>query len=444
MTNDESTAPRRPWQRLHRSTYVVALLATATMVVLVVPGAWKTEYRNSRGRTTWLTATPLPTQHGWPWVFLQRPPGSVPSAWRWPLWMRFDAWHVLDRPERFSAAALIGDGAIALVIIGLVMAAFEVWRRRRARLWQFSLREMFILVAILAMGFACEPFCRDVGEREGKVVNEITVHPTVFTWVYNGPEWLYRLCGPRATVGYEAITEAYVRRGTGRQLDVRGVAEDLGRLKALRQLTLYSDGPPPRGLESLNQLSGLRTLRLDVLKLDTETLAPLSSVVGMESLQIKVRRPGRNAFRPLSQCRQLKQLHIEAILECDIGFIVALDNLESVQLVCVAGTFHDLSCLEGLPRLKRLSVACGGALDQEGIRHISRIERLEWLDLGSTAATDADTLAPLRDATKLRRLYLPSMPERAKFSAALQQSLPSCEIETWQIPSLTTPTVPSE
>lgn len=100
----ESDAERRPrWLRLHRSTWVILLLAAAVLAVIIVPGEYVGLESTHRfglppPYTTWLNY-----DHGWPWTFLQCQyspqslgisprPGGLPLPARGVPWLEARGW----------------------------------------------------------------------------------------------------------------------------------------------------------------------------------------------------------------------------------------------------------------------------------------------------------------------------------------------------------------
>ena len=89
--------------------------------------------------------------HGWPFPFLWR----TPRDWGGDIArVTLDLpWKLTDSVRDFRLFSL----ALDLIVAGLGVAAFvavaEWWRRQRLRAYQFTLRELLVLAALLAIVF---------------------------------------------------------------------------------------------------------------------------------------------------------------------------------------------------------------------------------------------------------------------------------------------------
>ena len=71
----ESPPPRRPWYRLHLSTWVVLFLTIVILILLIVPGKFEI-IRIRRGFLQYSASEGNQPNyfyhHGWPWNYLER------------------------------------------------------------------------------------------------------------------------------------------------------------------------------------------------------------------------------------------------------------------------------------------------------------------------------------------------------------------------------------
>ena len=139
------------WMRLHAFSYLIVVVVGAGMFLIIAPGEWK------ESRCIFL-APYCRFEHGWPFVymrrwneyevFISRPPWLERYGWNWA---SEKAWNPTNNGSFFSPLALAADLAIALAVIGLPTAAYEIWRRRRSSFWQWHLSDMAIAVSIAAV-----------------------------------------------------------------------------------------------------------------------------------------------------------------------------------------------------------------------------------------------------------------------------------------------------
>ncbi len=121
-----SSAPRRPWHRPHRSTWIVLALAAVALVILIVPGEIQSGSQGSYGLYEYLN-------HGWPWPYVQRMrhfpfPARHTDLWPGPAWIMPWAWSY-EGVERFSLLNLVLDVLVALLLLALLAIAVEFRRR---------------------------------------------------------------------------------------------------------------------------------------------------------------------------------------------------------------------------------------------------------------------------------------------------------------------------
>ena len=160
------------FRQLHRSTKLVCLVGALLLTLASIPG-----------RVIELQPYSFTSyEHGWPIVYLRRRkiephPGyfdpvvfsfrrtaiSELPLWGVP-WLNLDNWQIWDTGEyedaalrwRFSSSAFALDILVGVALLVGIVAAWEMWRRRRKRIFAFTLRDMFATVAAvsLALGWS--------------------------------------------------------------------------------------------------------------------------------------------------------------------------------------------------------------------------------------------------------------------------------------------------
>ena len=373
----------RKWYRLHASTWVVALLAVAVLVLLVVPGAFaRTDFPYGY--------QPAYVEHGWPWPFLEHP--WVESGdWNDVPWLRARAWQFEgDVAWGFLAA----DAGCALCITVGVAAVWELRRRRRERLWHVTLSEL--LLATLAVAGILGWWRANVREaaRQLSVVDALDKdygrgycvgHST-----FEGPVWLYRLTGQRPD-GMERVTSLIVvgsetpRRRPSAEL-VRSIAT-LTHVEVLRLNRLAGvdgDLAPLRGLSRLSRLS------IDGCEIGEQNGAVLASLPALRILSLTECSVSAAALAQLTRHGRIEELRLPSspLTEDALKHIAQMHTLKRLSLRDAGVTDAGLAQLSRMTGLEELWMGDNNVADV-GLRHLSKLTNLKVLDLTDTYVTVA-------------------------------------------------------
>jgi hypothetical protein len=140
MSNPSSasseTSVRRPWYRLHFSSWLVLVLALALGGLFVLPG-------EEIPRGGWVDSFPI--RHGWPMTFMRRSVDGSDSQSEY-------AWCLTVGVEDFRFGTLVLDFAVVALGVAAIVGFWE-YRRRKRRRGQFSLRTLLIMVTMLCICF---------------------------------------------------------------------------------------------------------------------------------------------------------------------------------------------------------------------------------------------------------------------------------------------------
>jgi hypothetical protein len=194
-----SPAPRRPWYRLHLSTWVVLILIAGVLAILNVPGEIDL---CMVGAVESFVIYGDHHLHGWPWEYLDRYPKvtgtkSTDEDINRAPWLIARCWNFQGKVKSFSIIWLLGDLSIASAILVLA-AIFLEWRRRRyLRIWQFTLREL-IVFAIIVAGICSWWMTNHLyrqKEKEIILALEKIANDSVCDEEYRGPTFLRKLIG---------------------------------------------------------------------------------------------------------------------------------------------------------------------------------------------------------------------------------------------------------
>jgi len=389
--NAQEPPPRRPWYRLHRSTYVVAVLLLIVLVLIIVPGGW--------------SFTDGGVEHGWPWRYLkvwgttailaQNWDYNPDEIWDGPPWLHKQGWLFKGLQSEFRLGALVGDVAVGLLILAIGVVIFEWWRRRRSRVWQFSLRELMIGILLLAaaLGWWRQNHVR--AQREVQALREPPSNPTIaeallhqtgnshwdYITVCRSPIWLHKLLGARLVADFYTVEVIVCLRGfrDDHSWDYFHRAKELPNL---RRLGLVYSVVSDAGFETLAGLRQLTTLRMDDCSLDPE---------------------GSRRLTAMSNLREL------VLINCTLDDA----TLESIGQ---------------LPRLRVLDLR-STKVSSTGLRHLAGLTTLRQLALSGSWITDSgfDHLESLTTLEELCLCGVKATPERLE---QLRAALPNCRIET--------------
>lgn len=231
--------------RLHKSSWVVATLTLAVLVLIVVPGQVENWY-----------ASRMRYSHGWPTEFLRRDLEELPP-WEWktikqppqgPPWLYLDGWNFVHASKtEWNRLNLLLDLGVAIGCIGLLTAAWEFRRRRRANLLQLRLSDFFLATAIVAFSLTWitshwhghfERAVADVmaGGSDGSIEYENGFFaPRWFTRLAglgNVPRCFYRMIKCQFTIDADNIEQ------------IEQLLPRLTQFKYLRRVEIYCDSEP--------------------------------------------------------------------------------------------------------------------------------------------------------------------------------------------------------
>ena len=141
---------RRPWYRLHVSTWVAAALAALSLLVLNLSVEVRFEYDSA------LKNLGPAAFAGWPSRYWTPGPQSLNFFTIKLLGMHRPPfnWFSLEELTHIEGSAAAIDLAAAVAIVAATCLLFETWRRRRRHLWQLRLADLLVGTLALAMVFA--------------------------------------------------------------------------------------------------------------------------------------------------------------------------------------------------------------------------------------------------------------------------------------------------
>jgi hypothetical protein len=403
-TLSDNAVPQRDRLRLHRSTWLVVLLAATGLFLLVVPGELVYIDFGTHGARAGF-------EHGWPWDYLRRevnvtslnrptgppwlqksawsvrndPPPAAKSQWQRDSFFRsikldpagLDAAFVHREPLGWRWEILLADGFVFLASLVVLVAALER-RHRRRRLWQISLAESLCLMLFASVAFAWWETQKVAMRRftaQMKYVEQVQVNVESH---YIGPTWLSRAVGRSNLLPLRDC----VYLGVGMRAEMPKVVELMPNLENLDFMAPLREEDLPH-LIKLQNLRGLMIAGWRDPPLTDDMLAWLRQLPRLESLVFPAKEITDDGLAHLKDCPQL-------------GFVSIGDPVK----ITAEGLRH----LESMPRLKGLVLSAPGIGDG-GWECIARMTQLESLGLYGKLF-DARGLPTLSKLNRLRELQL--------------------------------------
>jgi hypothetical protein len=447
---------RISWPRLHRSTWVATVVLAILLGLMIVPG----EYLGRSTSSSFSPSKPgvvFDFEHGWPWVFLRRqmelPPGvptSVEPNRNVPPWLQRWAWsfagEVVGGPTDSWAAELgwwPGLLALDVVVAGALVCALAFameWRRRRRRLYQFSLAELFVLVLLVGGGLGWWKANERAYAAERRSESDLRLTYVRAAEEYCGPSWLRRVAGRNNLHVFDRVVSLAFNDAN----DYRHMATYAAAFPNVERLYLsrYSNersGVPITDFDlHLDQLSEFRRLRflhlelpedVDLIGKSLPTLPHLRELKVMSGPGHLFPRANPELLRILSDVRGLKRLTIQGAGGIDLRGWRFIGSMDSLEVLEIYGAGLDDEGLEALAMSKTLT-ALSVQNNFQGVGNLAYLRAtptLRQLSLSNYNLNDA-SLDSLGQIKTLKRLSIRGDLTQAGINR-LHETLPDCTID---------------
>jgi hypothetical protein len=363
LSSPETT--KRPWHRLHFSTWLLILACLALLIVIVAPGEFC-------GGTV---GSIVKLKHGWPWTFVSRQdfyyPPYDPEVW--PGWTMSWTWPFEGEILVFDRLNLALDILVALGIIGAIGIALEM-RRRRRKLYQWTLREMLCFVLLTACFFSWfavhEKYGYDEAKLVQKMISDLSNTRTVIRVEKDNicPSFLRRFLGYRLTCYFDAVSTISIsKKGTPIvKEDLIVLHPYIDKLKYFNFLAIHTDSDMDESVfQAISTIPNLKTLYLysdpKVMTLAKDKIRHLARLTDLQNLDL-------NGFSEIRDSRELG----------------ALPKLEKFSLVRVDAIDDPrLDLLSTMPHLKALMFLVI-PLDDTVVDNIISLKSLNTLYISNT------------------------------------------------------------
>jgi hypothetical protein len=390
------TGPQNPkdlpelqsWRRLHRSTYVVlavllAILALANVPaqIVIAPSMFDAEMINA------VFGMRAELQHGWPATYLWRKPDDLTIDWQ-------SLWTLSEDVERWSRTSLAFDLFVGLAALALGGVGYEAWRRRRARLWQFHLRDLLALLAVASIVLGYWKIHTDEYRSQQKALAALNANADESDWQPGGPSWLRLLLSDGAFQFLDRVVNIRIYTDDPDKL------QHLARLRYLKHIDFLSG----KNLQYLRYHPQLEALDCSVRGAEGDQWAALRYVPNLKTLNLYETGIADRDLAHLAGLKRLQSLRLLGNRITDQGLIhlAGLTNLKSLSLARTEVTDAGLVYLQGLTNLRELSLS--DKVTPAGLEQLAGLTNLEELSLPWTI--DGHALWHLRHFRKLRHIEI--------------------------------------
>jgi hypothetical protein len=385
----------RPWYRLHASTWAAVCFCAICYLVVTVPGHNLPEISDdvliafdTRAPYTMFNSL-VPEDfylHGWPYPFLKRfyinrtNPSIMPTKGS-PPWMRIGGWYG-GQPLVFSPPALLLDLGVFVTALVVIAAYFERRGRTGLRIWQFTLREMFVLTLLVA---ACLCYWQSHHKRrqlEFAACEKLGAN--TYAWNCQAPVFLQRVFGTSLLKDFDGIETIYLLNND--HVTPEQCAECLENSPYLTFFEYTNDTPP--GKELFNP----------------------------------------DVIHALGACRNLKILHVSDTGNGDLicQSVSPFARLKYVTLCNAPITAVGAKALGGMQSLTDLRLQ-STSIDCSILDALLCSKTLRSLDI-SGVNMDPAAVEKLSHFVNLESLYLPRIGINAESIGNLQEKLPHCKV----------------
>jgi hypothetical protein len=421
---DATGANVRPWYRLHASTSLVLLLVLTALALLNVPARLETHSLGKPDPNNILDfGLGSHFEHGWPWTFLTR--HSINNSQSIISGHGTSVWWMHERVDSFSPWLLLSDVAVCGILAAAVLSILERRRRRRAHLWQFSIGDLFVAIAIFAsaLGFvvwqyreyqrewqAIEALIGNDGAEQNANTGGFRITGDgLIVWRSGLPRWITERLAVLPYSFFDRVV--YVAIGPREPADFRQLAS-FSEIEAINLLhggvwsnevqvergylsSGQSDGKFTRAMCQLNDLSRLRVLHLADSHVSDAALAVIAGFPAIEMLDLGGERGVRIGEAGLRHISRMKKLRFLYLKDPNRWFL----RDSTVRLIA------------NIPTLEALWLSSVDVTDR-ALEHLATLTNLRELNLAGTEIT-GDTLPVLKQLPNLQRLVVPEAVDAA-------------------------------
>jgi hypothetical protein len=331
--------------------------------------------------------------HGWPWYYLERDGGNttvntskvpwlVPRAWKfWENASSSPTTVSSPNPSAFFPLFFFLDALVCLAILGVAIFLFEWRRRRHSHLFQFTLRELLLLVLVAAVVLSWWKVHHNQRVRELEIV-EANEYFMDWSEEYRGPKILEKLLGTSWLDDF-VVQTAYSCDFDAEKERVDRCIPYLPKCVGLEKISIQ---------DCYDEQQGFVT---------DEVVAKLALLTRLQTLEIPCSKITDAAMEPISRFPKLTVLDISH----------------------TPVTNHGVRLLESLP-LEKLNL-CSTKIDDAAVESLVRMKDLLELDVSGTKLTD-QAIPAFEKMTQLESLDITDTEISEQGYEELKAKLPDC------------------
>jgi hypothetical protein len=374
---EKTILAKRPWHRLHLSTWLIILLVTGFFVIIEVPGETQgTMVAAGDGPSGSAIIEGESFLHGWPSIYLDRyegisltrtssdqekVPWLIPRAWKF---------YSNSKSRDFTLLSLFWDLLVVSTIIIAAAFSFE-WRRRlRTRLVQFTLRELLLLTMLMAGLLSWWRIHHNQRIREQEIVNHFQ-NGMHWTDEYKGPRILAKVFGTKIFSDFGSFTD-YCCFSTADNQKAEECFSCLKEFVDLEKITIEN-----RVYEGEEQFAS------------DETLLKFSTLNKLRFLCLPSAKITDSGIETISHFAKLTDLNLCETTITSRG-IRCLESTPLLETLYLARTKIDDAAAETLGHLKYLMELdlSETKLTDRSVPHLGRLSNLGTLDISGTEITE--------------------------------------------------------
>ena len=266
-------------------------------------------------------------------------------------WLDIRGWSFTGDEIVFSPIAFFLDIVTALAILLLIAALFEWRRRRRWRVWQYTLSELLILMFLVAgvLGWWQTNHLRV--QKEIDSADLAYGGSPFFNYLeYRGPVFLEKLLGKELLTDFSTVTIFLLSDKTAQDVSISSQLPNIE--------IIFADKATHANIDDISKLRHLKTLSLETTNVSDTDIALISRISSLESLTISktpITKKGLLALQSLPKLESLVLSNTSIGDESARG-LAYLDNLQYLSLREIHISNASVSYLGNLTGLKILDI----------------------------------------------------------------------------------------
>jgi len=176
--------------------------------------------------------------------------------------------------------------------------------------------------------------------------------------------------------------------------------KEVGRIASLRHLNLFIAPVTDDGLKELKELHRLETLNVSYSDVTDAGLKHLAALKNLRELSVDFTKLTDAGVKELARQRQWRMLSIACCDDITNASVLALANQKELVELDLSGiqiTDASMEIVGTFSKLQGLNLLQARVTD-DGLKHLTKLKKLEYLDLGSAPLVTEKGIADLKKA----------------------------------------------